>query len=875
MFARPAAGAVAAALFLVVLAPGSLGARPRPDFQVAPASVGVEATAGRSVYRALASPGRVPVVVALRNGGLPSSRRLPSRRERVATVQHRVLARLSHAGFRLTARWRATPAFAGTVTRRGLAALLASPDVLRVDLDRRVHASLAQSVALIRADQAQAAGRTGNGVTVAVLDTGIDADHPDLASSVAGEQCFTHNAGGGGGCPNGLTVQSGPGAAADDEGHGTGVAGIITADGVASSKGVAPNAKIVAVKVLAADGGGSLGDIVSGLDWVINNRPDVKVVNMSLGSSELSSTACDGATAGTIAEASVLHALRARGVTVFVASGNDASGSQVGEPACIDGVVSVGAVYDANVGGVNFDTCADSTTAADKVLCISDGGAQLDVLAPGGRITAPKNGGGTEAGFGTSDAAPHAAGVAALMLEARPSLTPEQIETTMKQTGVPVVDPRSGMTFPRIDALAALAAVPGLPAPPPPPTYLPAGSTTFGDAGGDAAAGPDLASVAVTTAANGIATVAVQTPNRSTLATGETLWVIFDVDRNPATGNPRGGELAVVGTDDGFADLVRWTGAWSYVRSLADASYAGGVFTFKISEDELGARSDFRLIVVGQTASTVADLSPSTDAWPYPAVPLVVTRSGTGTGSVTGGGANGIACGGVCTALFGRGAGVTLAATPAAGSVFMEWSGACSGAACALALNDAQAVGARFELLRRVTVASVGTGSGSVSSGPAGIACGATCAASFPNGTTVTLTPQAAAGSRFDGWSGACAGTEPCALGIDADRTVTATFADIAAPTARALASVGRRGGTAKLKYRVQDNTDAVRVELTVFRGRRKAATLRGQSKANGALESRSWRVPRRFRGAGRLCVRATDPAGNRSAQSCAAFRVR
>jgi len=241
----------------------------------------------------------------------------------------------------------------------------------------------------------------------------------------------------------------------------------------------------------------------------------------------------------------------------------------------------------------------------------------------------------------------------------------------------------------------------------------------------------------------------------------------------------------------------------------------------------------------------------------------------------SGGGANAIACGGACTALLARGATPTLAASAAAGSAFVEWGGPCSGAAaCTLTMSDAQNVSARFELLRRVTVTRSGTGAGSVS-GPGGIACGATCAASFPNGASLSVSAQAEQGSRFEGWGGACAGAEACVLAVDGDKAVTATFADVAAPTARALSSSGKRGRPVRLRFRVDDNADDVRVEVKVFRGRRRLATLRGNVDADGGVRSRTWRVPRRFAGKGRFCVAATDAAGNRSAQSCAPLRVR
>src|SRR5919197_2615081 len=125
------------------------------------------AVAGRAVVRTLAHDRRARVIVALRDPG--PGRTLASTTASVAAVQRAVLHRVDKSQFQLSAHWRTIPGFAGSVTRRGLAELLASPQVRRVDLDGRVHASLAQSVPLIRADQVQAQGVTGKGVTVAVV----------------------------------------------------------------------------------------------------------------------------------------------------------------------------------------------------------------------------------------------------------------------------------------------------------------------------------------------------------------------------------------------------------------------------------------------------------------------------------------------------------------------------------------------------------------------------------------------------------------------------------------------------------------------------------------------------------------------------------
>ncbi|MDX6542393.1 MAG: trimeric autotransporter adhesin, partial [Gaiellales bacterium] len=170
---------------------------------------------------------------------------------------------------------------------------------------------------------------------------------------------------------------------------------------------------------------------------------------------------------------------------------------------------------------------------------------------------------------------------------------------------------------------------------------------------------------------------------------------------------------------------------------------------------------------------------------------LSVATSGTGSGTVSSSPA-GIDCGAACQFTFVNGATVTLTAAPAAGSGFTSWSGACSGAsaACVVTTNAAKSVTATFTLLPvQLGVVKAGSGSGTVTSSPAGIACGSTCQATFVNGTTVTLTAAPSVDSTFTGWSGACAGAATqCVVSMSAARSVTATF------TVKALLQVMRTG---------------------------------------------------------------------------------
>ena len=157
---------------------------------------------------------------------------------------------------------------------------------------------------------------------------------------------------------------------------------------------------------------------------------------------------------------------------------------------------------------------------------------------------------------------------------------------------------------------------------------------------------------------------------------------------------------------------------------------------------------------------------------------LVVTRAGNGSGTVTSA-PSGINCGADCSEAYAPGTPVTLTATAAVGSTFTGWSGSCSGpGACAVTMNMSHMVTATFTLNQYlVTVAKAGTGSGTVTSSPAGITCGNDCTETVNHGSMTMLTAVAAAGSTFAGWSGGgCSGTGTCTVTATAATTVTATF---------------------------------------------------------------------------------------------------
>jgi subtilisin family serine protease len=346
------------------------------------------------------------------------------------------------------------PWVTGTISRTALEKLKTNPNVAMIVEDRPVKASLVQSSRLIQADVAHDLGYTGKGVAVAVLDSGIDTDNPFLQDDLIHEECFLSQ----GGCPTGGIRASGPGSAEDDVGHGTLVSGVITSSRP-PYEGIAPDAEIVAVKVLDNNGEGVFSDIIAAIDWVITHKDiyGIDIINMSFGGLSLSGTCDRQAPAG----ASITAAAKEAGITFFAASGNEGSVSGINLPACLSSVISVGMVYDTYAEGAiswgDPEVCRDDFISEDEIVCASNVSFVLDLLAPGAFITSVGVGGGTETAGGTSLAASHASAVAALMLEKNPDLSPDQILENLKSSGKPIYDARIYQFFPRIDAIEAFS----------------------------------------------------------------------------------------------------------------------------------------------------------------------------------------------------------------------------------------------------------------------------------------------------------------------------------------------------------------------------------------------------------------------------------
>ncbi len=356
----------------------------------------------------------------------------------------------------------------GTATREGVIALANRSDVLSVTVDgiRKLYqAPIQPPLALVRSREANALGFTGKGQTVAVLDSGVDYTIPGL---------------GGGGFPNakvigGIDTANKDADPMDCDGHGTSVASII-----ASPEGIAPDARIVAVKVFGdCEPGAFLSDIFAGINFAIvnRNRFNISAINMSLGGpvgvagEDLGY--CDALDPES---AAAVDAAAAAGIAVFISSGNEAQSNALSTPACLSSAISVGAVYSERQVGFNwFNFCSDKPLTPDAVVCFSNSTSVLSLLAPGAFWDIATVGGRNDSFSGTSAASPAAAGVFVLLREARPSLSSEALAAILRMSGRPVGDRRNNTVTPRVDSISAVDF----------------GTSSFASSGGPAVAIPD------------------------------------------------------------------------------------------------------------------------------------------------------------------------------------------------------------------------------------------------------------------------------------------------------------------------------------------------------------------------------------------------
>jgi serine protease AprX len=315
--------------------------------------------------------------------------------------------------------------FSGKLSKKQIKALAELDTTVQIEPDVEVHTLLNTATSWFGVQKARTdfsvdgnvdvspSTYTNNDIVIAVIDTGIHRSHKDLDSGkIIGWKDYV----------KGRTSPY------DDNGHGTHVASIAAGEGQANPAytGVAPRAALVGVKVLNSAGSGSLSAVISGVNWVVDNRVTygIEIMNLSLGTS--------GCSNGQDSLSLAINNAVNQGIVTVVAAGNSGPKScTIGSPGAAENAITVGAMSD--VGEKGFALASFSSRGPT-----SDGRTKPDVVAPGVSITAAKRG--TTSSYitysGTSMATPFVAGLAALILDANPTLTPTQVKALIQSTAL-------------------------------------------------------------------------------------------------------------------------------------------------------------------------------------------------------------------------------------------------------------------------------------------------------------------------------------------------------------------------------------------------------------------------------------------------------
>ena len=577
--------------------------------------------------------------------------------------------------------------------------------------------NLDNTIPLINADDVANGGYTGNGWTVAILDTGVDKNHPFLSGKVVAEACFSTNdpPNRESLCPNGMESQIGSGAGVPCTiskcDHGTHVAGIAAGKDVVNNRyGVARDANIIAVQVFTKVNTNSScngsppcikvynSDLVDALTYVYNlrNTYNIASVNMSIGGGKNGSY-CSSPLKP------IIDNLKSVGIATVVAAGNNGYCDGITHPACISSVVAVGSTTksDTKSGFSNYDPSFDNL-----------------IFAPGSSILSSIPGTGYGFKSGTSMATPHVAGAFAVIRQIKPDknvVTVDDILTTFQTTGVPISGV-CGNTEPRIDLLAAAQDYNT------PPTV-----TSF-------SANPIIGY--------------------------KPLTVHFSCSGTDSDGTISSYKWDVIGdnaidfiTTDGNLDFT-YNDKGTYITSCEIQDNL--LETDKSSTITIIVKQHFPLTVIkfGDGDGTV-----------------VSNPAGINCGAV---------CSEFFDENTDVTLTATPKPDSAFIQWTVSCASCGTNPVCSINMGESERnCGALFKPLFKLNITKSGTGDGNISSSPAGINCGGTCSSDFVKGTTVTLISTPDMGSALIDWEGDCepCGTDPdCDIAMDSDKNCNAVF---------------------------------------------------------------------------------------------------
>ncbi len=447
----------------------------------------------------------IPVIIMLQSPGFARNMSLdPSSRQQrisaVRTAQRDFVGRNATRMQVMPRQPQLHPIVVVIMRRQDVATVAADSAVVSIKQDKPMRVLMDESTVIIGSAAANASGFDGTGTSVAVLDTGVKADHEFLSGQVVAEACFSNYYGAGPNwyngtslCPSGSntdvsnTNDVGSAAPCSYAGqgcdHGTHVAGTIAGKvvnkGAYTLRGVAPGAKIIGVQVFTylpdTDPNPSVVspqlsawtyDQLMAMDWLLTNMSTpswgtLAALNMSLGGGE-SATTCD---ADSAAQKAYIDDLRLAGVATIIASGNDGWSTKISSPACISSAIAVGASTTSAAIGYSGATAVDQVASFSNAPLVinnsmnANGDRLLDLLAPGFFINSATTSSTTAYDYkaGTSMATPHVAGAWAVMKQVAPDASVGQILQWLYATGTMITDTRNSLVMPRINVDDAVA----------------------------------------------------------------------------------------------------------------------------------------------------------------------------------------------------------------------------------------------------------------------------------------------------------------------------------------------------------------------------------------------------------------------------------
>ncbi len=385
-------------------------------------------------------------------------------------IQRQVISRLSGKTARIGSQLNNLPVFSASVTGQGLKELASMGEVMTIEKNWSMELHTLQGIPLMNPGNYRSSSG-GKGVAIAIVDSGLNYDHPAFGRGFPNDKVI-------GGYDFGENdtdpmegIETKPNGTITASVHGTNCAGIAAGNPAGDpgyAGGVAPQSKLYALKVANSKGGIDMMNVLKSWDWCITHQNDdpenpIMIISCSIGMPRFqASSYCDDRMP---AFSQVAEKAAAKGIAIFVSSGNDSMQNSIACPSCLKDTISVGAVFDDTILGIKT-----MATGPDVVTAYSNTSEILDLLAPSHNAYVPSSPQGIYNPIfgGTSAACPYAAGAAALIQSHHKKtfgefLSVKALRAAMTENGDMILDNKSGISKPRVNITRSIETQTGNP----------------------------------------------------------------------------------------------------------------------------------------------------------------------------------------------------------------------------------------------------------------------------------------------------------------------------------------------------------------------------------------------------------------------------